>query len=193
MRGRVVVLAVVLIVAGCSSSGTGGTSRGAGPSAPSSYPADAGNHLTGFGANINTWNQHHRADPDPKLAPNCCYLPKIRFAGQSSLQDTWYALQLDERGQVYAYSRAFTGGSHEAEATALIERDDLPSDARLVKSAVGDGCKLFLYRSAQLDQQMKAGTWISVFYESPGDGTTYSPDNVHDAGLSTGTSDLGSC
>lgn len=149
--------------------------------------------LTGFGATVAAWNAAHQADQDSSLVKNCCYLPKIKFYGQSGLQDTWAAV-LTADNVIYGFTHDFAPHTTEAEATAAIRREDLPPDAQLVQAKVGDGCKLFLYRSAELAAaQPTLGAYISVFYESPPDGTVYTASNIWDAGVMSSDADIGSC
>ena len=77
------------------------------------------------------------------------------------------------------YSRNFPAGTSRTEALAALERDDLPPDAKLVASKVGDGCELFLYRSATLGQaNSDLGNAVSFDLHSGGDETVYDPHDV---------------
>jgi hypothetical protein len=113
------------------------------------------------------------------------------FFGQQEKQDTWILVQADSR--VYSFDHEFRPGTSEKKATEDIKRLDLPPDARLVQSKVGDGCKLFLYRSATLGRQASdLGPLISVFYTSPPDETVYNARDIWSARVSSDTQ-LGSC
>lgn len=196
MKARLAVLITAAsLTAGCSSSGSSNTTTGDDVGVTSSSPAEPGNDLSGFGANIATWRQHHQADPDQKLVPDCCFGPTVDAPENGGTQDTWYAVMVDDKtGEVYGFSHAFAPHTDEATATAAVAQD-LPADADLIDSKVGDGCKLFVYRSAQLAAQTHLGPFISVFFETSADpDVNYDPNDVSDAGLSTqNDSSLGSC
>jgi hypothetical protein len=148
------------------------------------------NQLTGFGATLANWNARHSADSDPKLAPNCCYGPRIDTVDQAG-SDTWAVAEAAT--EVYLYIRNFSKSTTRAEALAEIVHDDLPPDAKLVSSKIGDGCELFLYRSAMLAKSAPdLGDGISFDLHSGGDETVYYPNQISGADLSIG-SDLGTC
>lgn len=193
MRVRI-VLVLCALCAACTSSHTAIRSGNSGDVLTRAARPNPSNHLTGFGATSANWRRHHTMDQDPQLERGCCYLPKIRSNTGSSLQDTWFALY-DDGGTVSMYERAFPKGTSEKEATSMIAADDLPRDAKLVKSKVGAGCKLFLYRSRMLAHaEPDLGQWISVYFESLPDPDNYDPSNVSDGGLAPGSGgSLGRC
>jgi len=148
--------------------------------------------LTGFGATRESWDSSHTRDANPKLVAGCCYGPRIRFFGQSDTQDTWVAV-LSEK-EVYSFEHDFPPRTPERAATEQILSQDLPRDARLVRAAVGNGCKLFLYRSATLAREAPdLGAYISVSLVSPPDETVYFPTNIWSASVMSSANDLGTC
>jgi hypothetical protein len=192
MRKRVISVVVLLALAGCSNSGTSDPKGGADISLGASAPLNSNNHLTGFDATITNWNAHHDADPDPSLVSNCCYGPQIKFYGQTSMADTWAAVMSDG-GVVDSLIHDFSPGTSRAEALAALERDDLPADATLISSKVGDGCELFLYSSDSLAAaDPEIGSHISFDFVSPPDESVYYPNNIWHADLSAAGS-LGAC
>ena len=91
------------------------------------------------------------------------------------------------------FTHQFAPDTTKAQALAEIAQLDLPADATLVASKMGDGCELFLYVSAALaSAEPDLGSHISFDLHSPGDGTTYVPDQAEGADLSAAP-DLGSC
>lgn len=192
---RLLAALSLIVLAGCSSSSsspTSSTGRGTQSRAATTgqHAGASNNGLTGFGATRRAWNAHHEADRDPKLVHGCCYGPKITTTDRQST-DTWIAVMADD--VISTYIRNFPTGTSRAEALAALARDDLPPDAKLVASKVGDGCELFLYRSATLGRaNPDLGNAVSFDLHSGGDETVYDPHDVAGADLSAAP-DLGEC
>jgi hypothetical protein len=148
--------------------------------------------LTGYGATRVNWDAHHVADLNPSLVRGCCFGPRICYFGQSEKTDTWITVRGDD--EIYNLQHNFSPHTSEQTATAAVTRLDLPRDAHLIRSKVGDGCKLFLYRSATVARERPdLGPYISVFYVSPPDETVYYPNNIWDATVMKSDNNIGRC
>lgn len=181
-------LLVALVVAGLACGCAGSSSKGAAPLPTSTDPdpstqaaTDPG--LPGIGATRDDWNVRHTEDPDPKLAPGCCYVPVIDTADQDH-SDTWATVESDS-GYIYSYQRRFPRHTDLTEATAMVARQDLPPDARLVKHKLDGGCNTFVYRSRLLAGLPKPiGTpFVQVTFFAPNLGDVFLPGNVPSASV----------
>ena len=140
--------------------------------------------LQGIGASQDAWNQGHTSDPDPKLVPNCCYLPKVDDA-ENSGDDTGATAQSDG-GYVYSYERRFPNHTTTAEALRVLVADDLPPDARLVRHSLDGACNSYIYASKLLEElpAKSRAPFVLVTLLPVSTSNSYSPTNVVYADLS---------
>lgn len=100
-------------------------------------------------------------------------------------QNTWFAVFYGERPtrRVYNYGRNFEDGTNEAEALRLLKAEDLPSDAELAWTLVGDGCKFFQFKSKILEAAYpgeREQPQIAIFSGAEG---PYSPSRAQEASV----------
>jgi hypothetical protein len=121
--------------------------------------------LTGYGATKKAWAAHHVADPNPKLDPGCCFLPKQRDGN-----DRYFAVQYDG-GRVFLYEMDFAPRISATTARRLM-RKEVPPDARLVAHVRKRTCEQLLYRSAMLKSATGDGN-VGVEFSFSGVGGRY--------------------
>lgn len=185
-RGRVVVriasgVAAIFVVAGCSSDGkvpttpvasrpsTSHTSSPAPPpstQAASAYPHD---HLTGYGATLDSFATHHTAAADRSLPAGCCFGPAVSLADGRTVE-TWNVA--NSPGDIVTYLiHFFPTGTGQDTAVRRVERQDLPPDVQRVQSVVvDDSCRIVVYNSHTLATsapENKLGTSVSIRLYSP--------------------------
>ena len=123
--------------------------------------ATAAVRMTGYGATRKAWAAHHKADPNPKLIKGCCYLPQ-----QADGTDRYYSVQRNGKGRVFAYSLHFAAKVSATFVRSLLRRDELPSDARLVRSKRKADCLFLQYRSGAAKRVLGNGTVGAALYSS---------------------------
>lgn len=123
--------------------------------------ATASVRLTGYAATRKAWAAHHVADPNPKLFKGCCYLPK-----QADGTDRYYAVNRNEKGRVFNYGMHFAPRISATFARFLLRLDELPSDARLVRSKRKAECLILQYRSAAAKRALGYATVGAALYSS---------------------------
>jgi hypothetical protein len=123
--------------------------------------ATAAVHLTGYAATRKAWAAHHVADPNPKLFKGCCYLPK-----QADGTDRYYAVNRDEKGRVFNYGMHFAPRVSASFARFLLRRNELPSDARFVRSKRKAECLILQFRSAAAKRALGSATVGAALYSS---------------------------
>jgi hypothetical protein len=134
-RKGLVVLGVCLLVLSWVSSGA-------------AHPTKAADSLTGFGATIAHWNQHHT--PDTKYAKNSVYDPGPGLGDNGSAGDRYFgATPLS--GRMELYDLRLDPGTPIAAAKAEVLASEFPSDAKITWFKVKDTCAQMLVRSKTLE------------------------------------------
>jgi hypothetical protein len=146
--------------------------------------------LTGYGATVAAWNEHHT--PDPDFAPGAVYdadpsLPQIN--GHTGAK---YVEVTPTDGRVVEYVMNLPASTELTQALAIAELE-LPTDATILWQAKLDSCVQFEFVSPTLGRYVgKGASQLLVELEDVGaDGTsaidptvfnsaTLSPDNSAD-------------
>lgn len=169
----------------------GAASRGI-PS-PVARPRDLRPHdpLTGIGATRAGFAANHPADPDPRLASGCCFGPTVHNAGAQSGQDMYAPVQYGG-GYVDIETINFDTGTPVGVAMRAVDQE-LPSDARLVRTKHASVCLAYLYRSDLLGRSTRGlGKYVTVSFYGRFNGN-YNPDDVESAILATSGNFIGRC
>lgn len=122
-----------------------GASTAAAVVGASASGAGTSGRLTGIGATKAAFAAHHQADPNPKLVPGCCFLPKEQSGGDHFITVTYV------KGRVFSYEIDYAPNAPLAIAESELGRE-LPSDAKLVSQVKKSECVMLQYRSATLAQ-----------------------------------------
>ena len=99
--------------------------------------------LVGIGATKAAFAAHHQADPDPKLVPGCCFLPKERGGGDHIITVSY------GHGRVFSYEIDYAPNVSLATADAELA-SELPPDSKLVYRVRKSDCEMRQYKSAAL-------------------------------------------
>jgi len=132
--------------------------------------------LTGFGATVAAWNDHHREDP--RFSPGSAYDPDPSLGDGERFNDRYYAV-MPEEGQVTYYSMRFPAQTGIEEAKAFVLTSEFPADAKIVWFKGKGTCAQMLVRSKKV---VRAGTEAALITFTSGEaGDTYNPRSVADA------------
>ena len=146
--------------------------------------------LTGIGATRAAFKSAHTEDPDPRHAPDCCFLPKVRNSGSSSPIDQYGPVLFD--GYADDETINFNTGTPRSLAMDLVDQE-LPSDARLIRERKTRACDQLLYKSFDLAKQTAGiGSFVTVALFGRFDGP-YDPADVESAILITEGRSIGPC
>lgn len=164
IRGPLVLIIAIGIVAGCG--GDGKTTKSS-PTSP----------LTGFGATVADWDAHHEADS--RFVPGSAYDPDSSLArgGDERYTSRYYAVGDGER--VTNYEMRFAPGTGVQQAKRSILASEFPSDAKIVWFKQLDTCGQMLVRSRKVARAV-GGKRIAALVEfSSGEaGDSYDPSDV---------------
>lgn len=105
----------------------------------------ATNGLVGIGATKAAFAANHQADPNPKLVPGCCFLPKERGGGDHIITVSYASRR------VFSYEIDYAPNASLATADAELARE-LPPDAKLVYQVRKSECEMRQYKSITLSR-----------------------------------------
>jgi len=162
---------------GSTKSATTTTTPAATNEAKATTPASVTkDELTGFGATVTTWNDHHQEDP--RFDPGSAYDPDPSLGDGERFNSRYYGVSAGE-GRVTFYNMRFPAQTGIEEAKAFVLTSEFPGDAKIVWFKREDTCALMLVRSKKV---ARAGIEAALIAFTSGEGgDTYNPRAVGDA------------
>jgi hypothetical protein len=141
---------------------------------PTSRPKE--DSLTGFGATVGAWNEHH--DEDTRFAPGSAYDPDSALGDHVRFNDRYYAVS-PQGGRVTFYSMRFPSETGIDEAKRFILSSEFPPDAAIAWFQRKDTCAQMLIRSSRLSRAIHSSALIEFSSGEAGD--HYTPSAVSEA------------
>jgi hypothetical protein len=114
--------------------------------------------LTGFGATIAHWNQHHSEDPE--YARNAAYDPGPGLGDHKGPGDRYFAVTL-ESGRVESYDMRLLPGTGIDQAKREVLASEFPRDAKITWFKRKDTCAQMIVRSKTLERTIHQFALIS--------------------------------